>query len=147
MLVDGMTRDIYDKIKKYVTVFPRQGRFLVNLNTAERPVLVAFARSFIGNMTNTTVDDADSLADKIINYRYGDDGVWATADDRVVDLNKMALVAKERAIFLVMMRHQTKVSRYLRIKVKGTDAASSVVSNIEAVVRRNDLSLAYWKRN
>lgn len=147
MLVDGMTQEIYDKIKKYVTVFPEAGRFLVNVNTAERPVLVAFARNFSGNMTNTTMDDADSLADKIINYRYGDDGVWATADDRVVDHNEMALVAKERAIFLSMMRHQTKVSRYLRVRVKGTDATSSVVSNIEAVVRRDDLSLVYWKRN
>jgi len=68
LLVRGMTNDIFLKVKDFITVY---GDSKVNINTASRLVLRALGMSEV-------------LADKIIFYRKGDDGIEGTQDDNVL---------------------------------------------------------------
>jgi len=65
--VRGMTPGLWQQLAPYVTVF---GSGSVNINTATRPVLAALGMS-------------ESLLKKILEFRCGPDGAWATADDGV----------------------------------------------------------------
>jgi len=69
LLVKGMEQDIYDRTKDYLTVY---GDGKVNLNTADILVLQSLG------MRN-------SLAEKVITFREGDDGKIGTEDDNALD--------------------------------------------------------------
>jgi general secretion pathway protein K len=68
VLVKGFTNEIIDKIKPYITVY---GDGRVNINTASAPVLHALFGSAYPR-----------LAQKISDYRAGQDGMIGTKDDR-----------------------------------------------------------------
>ena len=145
-LVRAMTPEIFKDIKDYITIFPKEGRWLVNLDTASDVVLRAMARSLSGAASNTTVEDADALANKILDYRKGDDRMDGTEDDRLADVNEINLNAKEKILYLLMAQQQTKVSNYLRIFVKGRLDDGLAQSSLEAVISRSDLAVVYWRR-
>lgn len=65
LLVKGITRPIFDSIRDSVTV---RGTGAVNVHTAPKEVLMAVGMS-------------ETLADRVLTYRRGDDGEDATADD------------------------------------------------------------------
>ena len=69
LLVKGMTQDIFDKVGAYLTVY---GNGKVNFNTAGKYVLEALGMS-------------DTLADKLIQFRRGNDDQEATADDNIFE--------------------------------------------------------------
>lgn len=69
LLVKGMTQDIFQKIKEYVTIY---GNGKVNINTVSRPVLLALGLD-------------DDIVDDIISFRAGEDGIIATYDDNIFD--------------------------------------------------------------
>ena len=148
LLVKGMTPQIFQKLKDYVTVFPQEARaLLVNLETAPEIIIRALARSVAGPITNTEIADSDSLASKLLAYRRGEDSRDFTADDRSVDENQLGLNAKEMVIFLAIKAQTTSASHYLRMHIRGVEGASSVHSDVEAVVYRDDLSIVYWHRD
>ncbi len=146
LLVKGMTAEVFSQMKPYITIFPKQGNLLINLNTASKPVLLAWAKSLTGGQTNTALEDADALAEKIVTSRMGGDQLLGTDDDKLVEMSEMPLNQKENALLLTMAQSQTKISKYLRIHVKGVDKNSSVASFIDAVIYRDDLSIVYWYR-
>lgn len=146
LLLDGMTPGIFERVKHFVTVFPKgAARLMINFNTAPREVLQALGRTVTGALTNTTVADADSLAGKIVQYRKGNDGEAGTGDDRLVEAEKMALNNKERVVFLTMFQYMTRTAQFLRINVTGIEQKSGVHSSIEAVVSRSDMAVLLWK--
>ncbi len=65
LLVKGMNKEIFDKIKDYVTIY---GQGTININTASAEVLSALGLS-------------DGLIEKIMSFRYGMDSELATFDD------------------------------------------------------------------
>jgi len=67
LLVKGINKEIFSKVKDRITVY-NQGA--VNINTAEKIVLESLGIS-------------DTLAEKIIHFRNGEDGLEATKDDNV----------------------------------------------------------------
>ncbi len=67
LLVKGMTPEILKNIKNEITIY---GAGCININTADPLVLRSLGMPA-------------PLADKIINYRNGNDGLPATNDDRV----------------------------------------------------------------
>jgi len=69
LLVKGMTQDVFEKIKDYVTIY---GSGKVNINTVPRPVLLALGLS-------------KEITDGIMSFRAGVDGVIGTADDNIFD--------------------------------------------------------------
>ncbi len=147
LLVRAMTQEIYQAMAKYVTVFPKTGFLQVNFDTAPAIVLTALARGMVAAFPDMTVSNADTLVEKILRYRQGEDGVIMTSDDRVIDLNVMPLNSQERNLFLAMSRLRTSTSNYLRVRVKGVENARAAQTVIEAVVYRYDLSLLSWHRN
>jgi type II secretory pathway component PulK len=75
LLVKGMTQKYFDKLRNYITIY---GKGRVNFNTASRQCLLALGLN--GN-----------LADDIISYRSGRDGVEGTADDNVfMDISEIS---------------------------------------------------------
>jgi len=145
-LVRGVTDQIFEKMRVFVALFPRQGSFKVNFDTAPRIVLLAMAKSVSGSMTNTEIADAESLVEKIIIHRNGDDQISATEDDREIDLNSMMLNLKERTIFLALNGYRIRKSNYFNAQVKSKTETHGVVSMINAVIQREDLSIVAWKR-
>jgi len=69
LLVKGMTQEIFDKVRGYLTIY---GKGKVNINTAEKYVLEALGMG-------------DTLADKLVQFRRGNDDQEATADDNVFE--------------------------------------------------------------
>lgn len=67
LLVKGMTQEIFDKVSAHLTVY---GNGKVNLNTAGKDVLEALGMG-------------DTLADKFVRFRRGNDDREGTADDNV----------------------------------------------------------------
>ena len=67
LLVKGMSADIFQKAAEYLTVY---GKGQVNINTASGVVLQALGLS-------------PEVAEKVIVFRNGKDGVAATSDDMV----------------------------------------------------------------
>ncbi len=147
LLVRGMTQELYDALKDYVTVFPKQGILRVNFDTASRVVLLALAHAMQEAVPDAGVSDMEALVDKILRYRRGEDGILLTPDDRAVALNEMPLNAQERNLFLAMSQFRTYVSDYLRVRVRGMEPSRGAQTIIEAVVYRNDLSTLSWQRN
>lgn len=67
LLVRDMTREIFDKIKDFITIY---GEGKININTASAEVLLAFGVR-------------RSVVDKILSFRHGKDEIEATPDDNV----------------------------------------------------------------
>lgn len=68
-LVKGVNSQIFEKVKGYITIY---GSGKVNINTASRHVLLALGLS-------------ESIVNRIISFRSGEDGIAGTADDKVFD--------------------------------------------------------------
>lgn len=146
MFIDGMTPELYQKIKDLVTVFPRQAQSLkINIATAPKEVVAALARNFAGPATHASLSDGESLAMKILNQRIGPDKIEATADDALISEKELRLTAPQANIFRAMTSVQTLTSRFLTVHVTGLVAAGQRKSHIDAVVDREILTVVSWK--
>ncbi|OGX23963.1 MAG: hypothetical protein A2787_02530 [Omnitrophica WOR_2 bacterium RIFCSPHIGHO2_01_FULL_48_9] len=146
LLVRGVTPEIFNKIKNYITVFPKSGSMQINFETASEVVLRAVARG-TAPLAGADIGDADNLARKMLRLRAGNDGKDGTGDDRSVEMNDLGLVATEQAIFLTMSNNRTKVAQFLRVTVTGVDQTTLVKSRLEAVVERSSLTVVFWQRH
>lgn len=144
--VRGMTRDIFERVKGFLTIYPARGKFLLNIDSASEPVLTAFAKRFAGTGTNTSIEDAVSLVRKILSYRKGKDQVEATPDDRTVDFGEMRLTAKEKVIAAAMGRYRTTAPKFFRMKARGVDGRTGHEFCVEVVLYRPELSVVHWRR-
>ncbi|MDD5584194.1 MAG: type II secretion system protein GspK [Candidatus Omnitrophica bacterium] len=80
LLVKGVTKEIFEKIKKYITIY---GDGRININTAPAHVLAALGLH-------------GALVSKIIAFRCGEDGIIGTSDDGVVDFPGNVVSAIEK---------------------------------------------------
>lgn len=147
LLIRGMTPEILEKMKPFITIYPKEGDLKINFNTASLTVLRALARAYTGATTNTDTSDADSFAEKIIEFRAGEDGEEFTNDDVFVDIGTTPLNAKEKVLGLVVNQYRTPVSSHIRINSVGREVNRDVEASVQAVVRRDDSAILYWKRN
>ena len=146
LLVKGMDESLLAQIRPHVTLFPQSDFLRINLDTASETVLKAAGRSFTGGATNADPDDADSLAEKIIDYRSGSDGHPGTDDDQRIDFQDMSLNQKEQVIAEKLKTIQTNVSDHIRVRVHAREKLRKMTSTVEAVIDRNDLAIVQWKR-
>lgn len=145
LLVYGMTPEIFNRIRKFITIYPKDAQTLtINMQTASLPVLQAVARSFAGADTNSYTGDADGLATDLISFRRGTDQRDATADDQLIVLEDVGVNTSERNIFFAMESMTTPVSNFFRIESLGTEENMEVTAKISAVVDRRDLSILSW---
>ena len=146
LLVRGMTLKIFHEIKPFVTIFPSSGVFKVNYETASETVLKAVARSFTGGQTNTSAQDADALAKKIVDNRVGSDGRAGTDDDRLIDFQDMNLNQNEAVIAEKMGMIQTRISDHLHFWIDARESKYQMKAQAEVVIDRNDLSVVQFRR-
>ncbi len=147
LLIRGMNKDIYQKIKDFITIYPTSGALLINIDTASEEVLRAFAENFAGPLTNTSIEDASSLVDKIMEYRRTLTDTSTTAQERAVETNKMSLNSKENSIFLTMQSQRQRTSQYFNIQVVGVDEESQASTEISTTIQIKDLAVLSWHRN
>jgi type II secretory pathway component PulK len=128
LLVRGMTMEIFERIKPYITIFGETG---VNINTAPKDVLLALGCG-------------EPLAVKIMEYRAGTDRVLATEDDRafadatgiITALNSLSALsfAEEGLINRLVDEQQLGVnSEYFRIRSRAEMRRKKVAFEITAV--------------
>jgi len=146
LLVRGMTQEIFDKIKDFVTVYPIEASSLkVNVNTASEVTLMALSEFAVEHVPETSQMDAHTLVEKIINYRAGDDNIEATEDDRLVEIQGLRLNTNENNLFIYLTNNFfANKSDYFRVKSQGVYSDGKIITNIEAVLDRNQLSAVYW---
>jgi type II secretory pathway component PulK len=151
LLLKDMTQADFQKIKEYLTVFPRMDTSLsMNINTASDIVLQSLFRFLAEQNPSVEMSDADSLVEKIVLYRKGEDGRLCTEDDRPLlstASGPLGLNPNELAIYLTATNYFKESSRYFRIGVKGRDRQYNVFSKAEMIIDRDEnQSLVSWKR-
>lgn len=127
LLVRGMTRDMYDSVKGYVTVWGDSGK--ININTASKRVLEALGITPEG-------------AGRIIDYRNASDGLPGTSDDNIfTDVNIVGLVPglpeADNTTLGNLGNCFTTKSDYFKIESHGLAAASKTAKTVEAVMKRD----------
>ena len=147
LLLRGMNKNIFQKIKNFITIYPAHGAFLIDIDTAPEEILKAFAESFVGAQTNTGIEDANSLVRNIMEYRKTLTDSNATTQERAIEANKINLNPKENTIFLMMQAQRQRSPQYFNIHVIGTDQLSQASTEITATLQRNDFSVLSWHRN
>lgn len=151
LLVRGMTQEIFDKIKGYITIYPIEATALqVNVNTASKTVLLALSRA---KADETGQMAADSLVDAIIEYRAGDNGEEATEDDNPIESGGLpfALGTEEASLYANISQFLVTKSNYFRVNSQGVSNDGKIIANIETVLDRNQLPpitpIIYWREN
>jgi general secretion pathway protein K len=152
-LVKGVRPEIFEKLKPYITVYPkRPGRMVFNFNTASPPVIKAVLDYTAQNVAGLDQASTDSVLDKLIRFRNGPDGQPMTADDRILltsgnlggDLN--LTISEENLYRAVILAYHNPVSNYFGFSVTGTDQRSTVTLPVDVVVQRNPLTVVSWHR-
>jgi general secretion pathway protein K len=138
MLVKGVTPELFDSIKDYVTVY---GDGKININTATKKVLVALGLSV-------------STADAVIVLRNGPDNTAGTKDDYIFTGNDIAPVIEslnmnitEAEKALLSGNLFTTKSNYFRIESKGAPDRSGIVSRITCVADKGAKKLVYYSEH
>jgi len=145
LLVKDMTKDIFDKIKDYVTVFPQAETSLkVNINTAPEIVLKSVFYFLVEQGSGLEIRDADNAIKKIILYRSGDDGRWCTRDDNPLSGGNYGFLSPSEQL-LCNSSYFTESSEYFRVDAKGADDQYKVSSQVEMIINK-DLKLFSWKQ-
>jgi general secretion pathway protein K len=136
LLIRGMTSEIFNVLKDYISIWPKEGVLKVNFDTAPEIILRSFARSLTGPKTNTSLSDADALVYKIMEYRQGKE---------FLDVNEILFNPKEKSLMLSMNAFRIKESNYFAIHSYG-ETLLGVKTHAEAIFDKNNFSIVSWRR-
>ncbi len=138
--VEGMTQEIFDRMKSDVTVYGDVQRGLwINTATASNNVIQAVANA--ASQLNPAVN-ASYVASQAYELRDGPDGESFTEDDGMGSLAGIDDPNWPAAL-------QEGDSGYFRVRVVGVDAPSGTRTVLEAVVHRTSQAceIVSWQRN
>lgn len=148
MFLKDMTPEIYEKIRSFVTVYPRRASNLkVNLSTASREVLLALARNFTGPLTNTSPEDADTLVTKVLASRAGLDKIEGTSDDQPITEKNLSITVAEKNVLRALSQVQIKNSRFVSMQVTGEMNSGQRKSHMSAVLDKETLTVLSWRND
>lgn len=135
LLVKGVTPEIFESIRDYITVYGDSGKELkININTATRKVMLACGLG-------------ENLATSVMNVRAGNDNKAGTKDDGLVqDLSPAAtekwdMTSDERNA----LNNFTTRSNYFRIESTGTTGKSKISVKIACIIDRGAKKLIYYR--
>ena len=132
MLVKGVTPQLFDSIKDYVTVYGDDGK--ININTATRRVMLSAGL------------DAGTV-DIVMTIRNGPDGIAGTKDDGALSGN----IASQLSIPIgsitrtALENYFTTASNYFRIEAKGLAGGSKIDSKVVCIIKRGEKKLLYYR--
>ena len=139
--VDGMTQDIFDKIKDDVTVYgDAQNGLWINTDTANNDVIQAVANA--AARLNPSVNPADIIS-QAYTIRDGADGQSFTSDDGVGSIASINDPNWPAAL-------QEGNSNYYRARVVGVDGDSGTRTVLEAVIHHTQGApgeIISWQRD
>jgi len=130
LLVKGMTREIFNDLKDYVTV---NGDGKVNMNTASNEVMHAVAGA---------IPLIEDTINAIIVFRNGTDGILSTQDDGIFDSGNMTTILSLPGIGLTpgeitkVTNSFTTTSNYFRIESRGVVERAKMKKRIICVAKR-----------
>jgi len=129
LLVKGVGRNLFDKMKGYITVYPLVNSGKININTAPLTALKALGFS-----------DADAKA--IITYRAGNDGIEGTSDDTPFDQNAFAPYSTK------LTADNAKLvsygSQFFRVISTGCASGGRVFKTVTCVVSGTGGDILFW---
>ena len=140
LLVNGIDRQIYEDIKRYITVY---GDGKININTAEKVVLLSLGLD-------------RRVADMIISFRYGEDNMIGTEDDRVfvstaniipalsqyIDMSESEVAVLSR----VVEQNFTVASKNFKIRSQAELNGGRMTREVTCIVDRTGRIL-YWRES
>jgi general secretion pathway protein K len=136
LLVRGMDENVFKKIRNYITIY---GNGKININTAQRPVLIAAGLS-------------PETADLLEAFRNGKDGVPGTTDDGVfTDIGDLTakLSAENRLSDAQLTELSTLaplsgvVSQYFTVTAVASLGRGVASQSVTAVISARD-GIVYW---
>ena len=134
MLVKGMTPELFESIKDYITVYGEDGK--ININTATRKVMLACGLS-------------ENLVTSIMNVRNGEDKIAGTKDDGLVNDITPEATEKWNIAFdeneKNALNYFTTKSKYFRIESKGMVDKSKIGGRIVCVIDKGSKKLRYYR--
>ena len=122
LLVKGMTQDIFEKTKNYITIY---GDGRVNINTAPKIVLLALGLS-------------EDIVAKILFLRYGQDGIMGTSDDNILE-DSSDIMPKLRQSYGLNDAEVTQMST-ISDKYLSTKSDNFMIRGIARLNNRNTIS-------
>lgn len=139
LLVKGITKDIYDKLINFVTIY---GDGKVNINTAPDEVLYALGLD-------------DDLLQTILEAREGKDKIEATGDDHVFlksfdvanEINSIIKLNSAQIRTIDIMNQQgllTTVSYYFSVEAVARLAHNTYSKKVRAVISARENKIVYW---
>jgi type II secretory pathway component PulK len=139
--VDGMTKDIFNKIKDDLTVYGDiQNGLWINLDTANNDVLQAVADA--AARTNPTIDP-ENIVSEAYAIRDGGDAISFTTDDGVSSISSI-----NDADWPPVLKEGR--SNYYRVRVIGVDATNGIRTVLEAVIHQTAGApgkIIFWQRD
>jgi general secretion pathway protein K len=132
MLVKGVTPQLFESIKDYITVYGDDGR--ININTATRKVMLS------AGLDQGTVDI-------IMTIRNGPDRIAGTKDDGMLsgDIASQLSIPMTSPTRTVLENYFTTASNYFRIEAKGLASGSKIYSKVACIVKRGEKRLLYYR--
>ncbi|MBU2102271.1 MAG: hypothetical protein ABH865_06035 [Candidatus Omnitrophota bacterium] len=140
LLVKGVTQEVFEKIKKYITIY---GDGKINVNTASGEVLASLG-----------IDR--SVVERIMVFRAGGDGVVGTGDDGVIasplDLGPVLRAPQNRLSEAHIKQYELIADQYLTTQARffTLDASSrireTVTGRTVCVVDRSG-NVVYWSES
>ena len=139
-LVKGVNKDVFDIIKNYVTIY---GNGKINANTAPREVFYGLGLD-------------KSIIDKIMTFRFGEDGVPGTADDGIFT-NPSSIVPQlsqrthlspsELAKISIVADQKLKThSQIFKIQCRAFLANQKIKMDVTCVADRKG-KILFWREN
>ena len=136
LLVKGVTKEVFEKIKKYITIY---GDGRININTASPEALGALGLN-------------SALVSKIMAFRCGEDGIIGTADDGVVgDPGSVAAaierryplnIAEVRQFELIADQLTTSPSYFTIRSIVQTQRGERIAETVCAIDKQGNI--VYW---
>ena len=132
MLVKGVTPELFNSIKDYITIYGLDGK--VNINTATKKVMLAMGLS-------------EGLIDIIIGIRNGVDKIPGTKDDGVFtyDIAAQLSLPIDSPDRTILENFFTTKSDYFRIEEKGMVDNSKISAKIVCIVKKGAKKLEFYR--
>ncbi|MDD3906285.1 MAG: type II secretion system protein GspK [Candidatus Omnitrophica bacterium] len=139
LLVKGISRKIFDKLKPYVTIYGDAAKFTVNINTALKEVLSILIMADAAQDKVTS----DYFADRIIELRNGPDKEKGTKDDNSFnsDVSIENVLPELSAAQIAELKGRLKIkSNFFRIESTGLVKGSKIGKSVVLVVSKSETS-------
>jgi len=146
LFIRGMTKDLFIKIKDYITIFPKEPTqgLKVNFNTAPDCVI----RAIVQGQHESGLMDEDS-SDALIRLRNGSDNIPFTEDDGVDDHSTVS-ASTQMHMNAIKSSLGLDSSQYYTVHSIGTDELTGVNCSINAVIytssNQGAVSIVSWQR-